>query len=162
MMLDMKPLLTLAVLGMLALPVAAQQPQDVPVQVPTNVELRTDVVYCRGGTRDLKLDLFLPKTGAARKPGVIFIHGGAWRGGSRRQFHRQAAHLAATLGYVGATIEHRLSGEAKFPAAVEDSSSSAEETARYLRGLTPSHLASVPPQHFSRTSSEMLLASSTA
>jgi acetyl esterase/lipase len=100
--------------------VVAQAPNP-PFHLPDNVELKTDLVYCKGGGRDLKLDLFLPKEGSIRRPAVIFIHGGGWQSGNRRAFYRQAAHLASTLGYVGACIEYRLSGEAKFPAAVEDS-----------------------------------------
>jgi acetyl esterase/lipase len=88
-------------------------------KLPGNVEMERDVVYGKGGGRDLKLDLFLPKGGSAPRPAVVFIHGGGWRGGTPRQFHRQAAYLAGK-GYVGACIEYRLSGEAKFPAALED------------------------------------------
>lgn len=139
----MKSLLAIALLTVLVEPVLAQRAQIPNVQIPDNVERRSDVVYCRGGARDLTLDLFLPKTRAPRVPGVIFIHGGGWRGGTRGQFHRQAAHVASTLGYVGATIEYRLSGEAKFPAAVED----AKCAVRWLRanastfGVDPNRIA---------------------
>lgn len=50
---------------------------------------------------------------------MIFIHGGGWRGGTRDHFQRQAVHLAER-GYVCACISYRLSGEATFPAALED------------------------------------------
>jgi len=86
---------------------------------PPDVEMRRDVVYGKGGGRDLKLDLFLPKKGSGQRPAIVFIHGGGWRGGRRGQFYRQAAYLASK-GYIGACIEYRLSGEAAYPAAVED------------------------------------------
>lgn len=89
------------------------------MNAPDNIELRRDLVYGQGGGRDLKLDLFLPAAGAGLRPGIVFIHGGGWSGGSRGQFCPQAAHLAGR-GYVGACIEYRLSGEAIFPAALED------------------------------------------
>lgn len=100
---------------------SAQAPQNPPFQLPDNVELKPDVVYGKGGGRDLKLDLFLPKETSAPRPAIVFIHGGGWQGGTRRAFYRQAAYFASVRGYVGACIEYRLSGEAQFPAAVEDS-----------------------------------------
>lgn len=50
---------------------------------------------------------------------VIYIHGGAWRAGSREAGVRPLARLARR-GYFGATIEYRFSREAPFPAQIED------------------------------------------
>ena len=96
-----------------------QRRQDPPFQQPDTVQVKRDIVYGKGGGRDLKLDLFLPKQGEEPRPGIVFVHGGGWQGGSRAAFQRQAAYLAGK-GYVGACIEYRLSGEATFPAAIED------------------------------------------
>jgi acetyl esterase/lipase len=132
----------LSLAGAVAEAAPARQ-QDPPFQLPDNVELRRDVVYGKGGGRDLKLDLFLPKTGTGPRPGIVYIHGGGWSGGNRGAFQRQAAHLASKRGYVGACIEYRLSGEAKFPAAVED----AKCAVRWLRanaktyGVDPNRIA---------------------
>ena len=81
--------------------------------------MKKDVVYGKGGGRDLKLDLSLPKEGTEPRPAIVFVHGGGWQGGNRGAFAPQAAYLAGK-GYVGACIEYRLSGEATFPAAIED------------------------------------------
>ena len=70
--------------------------------------------------RELRLDLFLPRSGKGPFPGIVYIHGGAWSGGTKNAFQRQAAYMA-TKGFVGACIEYRLSGEAKYPAALYDS-----------------------------------------
>jgi acetyl esterase/lipase len=56
---------------------------------------------------------------------VIYIHGGGWSGGHSRQngaFEDYPGVLAslAAKGYVVASINYRLSGEAKFPAAEQD------------------------------------------
>jgi len=88
-------------------------------EVPENVEAINKVIYGKGGGRDLGLVLFLPKDDKPLHPGIVFIHGGGWTGGLPAHFSRQAAYLAGK-GYVGACVEYRLSGEAKFPAAVED------------------------------------------
>ena len=76
------------------------------------------------GFRPLELDLYLPPRAAAPVPVVIHVHGGGWRRGSRR--HPLPAlgdgfypGLAAA-GIVVAAIDYRLSGEARYPAAVDD------------------------------------------
>lgn len=88
-------------------------------ELPAGVEMISDVVYARSGGCDLKLDLFLPKSGVGPYAVVIYIHGGGWRSGSRRQFYGYAAQMA-TFGFAGVTIDYRLSPEARYPAAVED------------------------------------------
>jgi len=82
--------------------------------------VETGLVYGNGGGRALHLDLYRPSGGGEGPfPAVVFIHGGGWRAGNPGQFSRQAMYLA-TQGYVCASIEYRLSGEAQFPAAIED------------------------------------------
>jgi len=79
-----------------------------------------EVVYGTGGGRDLHLDLFLPDASTRNGAGIVFMHGGGWSGGTRTQYHPQSRHFAEK-GYVCACIEYRFSGEAIFPAAIEDS-----------------------------------------
>jgi len=88
--------------------------------IPPNVEMRADIIYGSGGGRDLKLNLYLPRERTEPCPAVVFIHGGGWRNGNASQFRSQSLHLASE-GYVCACIGYRLSGEAHFPAALEDS-----------------------------------------
>ena len=95
---------------------------------PADVELKRDVTYGKGGGRDLRCDLSLPAADVGGRPGIVFVHGGRWLEGGKRQFASQAAHLAGK-GYVCMCIEYRLSGEAIFPAAVED----AKCAVRWLR-----------------------------
>ena len=103
----------------LACPTVAQAEKRRGPKLPPGVEMKRDLVYGKGGERELTCDLFLPKAGPKNRPGIVFVHGGGWRGGNRRQFHRQAGYLAGK-GYVGMCITYRLSGQAKFPAALED------------------------------------------
>lgn len=105
---------------------AQRQPARPPL--PASVELKADLIYATYGTRQLHLDLYLPKSGAGPFPAVAYIHGGGWRTGDKLAFRRQAVHMA-TRGFVGACIEYRLSGEAKYPAAVYD----AKAAVRWLR-----------------------------
>ncbi|MEO8115566.1 MAG: alpha/beta hydrolase [Phenylobacterium sp.] len=77
------------------------------------------------GYQPLKLDLYLPAAHKALKPLVIYVHGGGWTGGHSRAagaFADFPAVLAglASRGYVVASLNYRLSGEARFPAAIDD------------------------------------------
>lgn len=83
------------------------------------IVVQKDLVYGTGGGRELKLTIVSPRKGKGPFPAVVFVHGGGWRGGSPYHFGRQAKILADN-GYTGACIEYRLSGEAQFPAAIED------------------------------------------
>ncbi|MBI4877092.1 MAG: alpha/beta hydrolase [Acidobacteria bacterium] len=98
----------------------AQQQEQPPFQLPAGVRAEQNLVYSSPGGRDLHLDLYLPGAGRGLFPAVVYIHGGGWKGGNKNAFRRQAAHMA-TLGFAGACIQYRLSGEAKYPAALEDS-----------------------------------------
>ena len=75
--------------------------------------------------RPLHLDLYLPPGKPARRPLVIYIHGGGWMAGHPRQSGAFAnwpdvLALIASRGYVVASVEYRFSGEAPFPAAIQD------------------------------------------
>jgi acetyl esterase/lipase len=96
--------------------------------VPDGVEMKADLVYASPGGRALHLDLYLPKNGSGPFPAVVYIHGGGWVNGKKTAFQRQAAYMA-TKGYAGACIEYRLSGEAIYPAALNDS----KAAVRWLR-----------------------------
>lgn len=87
--------------------------------LPAGVEASFNVEYGKGGTKPLLLDLFRPKEIKKPVPGLIFVHGGAWMSGSRKNYGTYCRRFAAK-GYVAATIEYRLSGEAPFPAAIQD------------------------------------------
>ena len=87
--------------------------------LPAGVEASFDVEFGKGGTKPLLLDLFKPKEIKKPVPGLIFVHGGAWREGSRKNYGTYCRHFAGK-GYVVATVEYRLSGEAPFPAAIQD------------------------------------------
>lgn len=97
-----------------------------PVLYPGDVRNFRDVTFAElQGYRPLTLDLYLPSQGGAPKPAVVFIHGGAWRsrtprdGGALRDFPAILASVAAR-NYVVASVSYRFSGEAHFPAAVQD------------------------------------------
>ena len=73
-----------------------------------------DIEYDRGRL----CDVYLPD-GEAPFPVVIWLHAGGWRFGDRRSAPDLVQYYAAD-GYAMVSIDYRLSGEAKFPAQVED------------------------------------------
>lgn len=81
------------------------------------------------GYRPGQLDVYVPpassKRPAAGFPLVLFIHDGAWQAGDMRHsgnFKNLPGVLAAlsARGYVVASVDYRLSAEAKFPAQIQD------------------------------------------
>ena len=115
-------------------------------EAPASVQVRKDLVYLQHPDIALGLDLYLPQPGA--KPGakpaplVILVHGGGWASGDRTGMAPLAARLAAR-GFAAATVSYRLSGQARYPAAITD----VRESVRWLRdnaasfGIDPARVA---------------------
>lgn len=99
---------------------AERQRQRRPaVALPPTVEMIADVVYREADGRKLLLDIYRPKQARTARPVVIMIHGGAWRGGDKRGFRRQAIELA-TKGYAAVSVNYRLLPEIKGMEMLED------------------------------------------
>jgi acetyl esterase/lipase len=120
-------------------PVAAQAIDEDRLP-PARIALRgvnvtPDVAYTSiPGFRPLRLDVYVPKAKAGPQPLLVFVHGGGWTVGHKRATAAYADFpgvLAsfARRGYVVASVEYRLSGEAPFPAAVQD----VKAAVRFLR-----------------------------
>ena len=62
------------------------------------IEFRKDVVYGTGGGENLLLDLAMPKGLTQPVAGVIWIHGGAWQGGSKNEFEKLIRDSARSPG----------------------------------------------------------------
>ena len=88
-----------------------------------------DIEYARSGVESLKLDLYLPE-GQGPFPLIIWVHGGGWTSGDKDLNPNGAQIRQTTRGYAVASINYRLSHEAKFPAQIED----CKAAVRWLRG----------------------------
>jgi acetyl esterase/lipase len=94
---------------------------------PDKVVIRRNLSYREGDSPSWRLDLALPgtQTGGLR-PAIVVIHGGGWLEGSRTSFSTVANRPPGNIldlaqrGFVAATIDYRLSGEATYPAALDD------------------------------------------
>ncbi|MFH1739237.1 MAG: alpha/beta hydrolase [bacterium] len=104
------------------------------VKVPDSVVEEKGIEYGKVGDRSLQLDLYRPMAIKKPVPGLIFIHGGGWKGGSREVMKYYTVRYAER-GYVTATISYRFSQEAPFPAAVSD----AKCAVRWMRENAKKH-----------------------
>ncbi len=109
---------------------------------PGRVTIERDIVFGRGGGRELKCDLYIPPQQRAGAPAVLLIHGGGWRQGDREQLRGYGIRLGRA-GFVCAACEYRLSGEAKWPAHIHD----VKAALRWMRanserlGIDPAQIA---------------------
>ncbi|MGN0747646.1 MAG: alpha/beta hydrolase fold domain-containing protein [Aristaeellaceae bacterium] len=76
-----------------------------------------------------RLDIFLPEAGEGPFPALVYIHGGGFAIGDKRDDHLEPYLKALERGWAVAAVEYRLSGEAIFPAAVLD----VRKAVRFLR-----------------------------
>jgi acetyl esterase/lipase len=90
-----------------------------PQQQGKDVCIHADQVYSHAGGVARLADIFVPSSGSALHPAVIWLHGGGWRFGDRR-LAPNLALFAQRSGLAVVSIDYRLSDEVKFPAPVED------------------------------------------
>lgn len=107
---------TLAVLLLAVLPTFAFSEQ---------LHIIKDIEYAKIGDTSLALDLHLPR-GEKKSPLIVWIHGGAWRAGSKKNM---PLGKLVEEGFPIASVEYRLSPVAKFPAQIHD----IKAAIRYLR-----------------------------
>jgi acetyl esterase/lipase len=123
------PLLAVALLALPTLALAQNPPK-----VPAGVVYEPDVQFGTGGEVKLALDIARPEKLDKPAPCIVFIHGGGWRGGSRKAHSQHICDFAAK-GYVVASVQYRLSDVAIWPAQIED----VKCAIRYLRANADKH-----------------------
>lgn len=114
------------------------KPKTISQPVPLN-----DVQYGLAGGVPLLMNIELPDPKPSKPvPAILFFHGGGWSGGSRTDMMSRC-DLVSKQGYVGASVEYRLSAVAPFPAQLQD----CKCAVRYLRanaakyGIDPNRIA---------------------
>ncbi len=100
---------------------------------PETVTRQADLTYREVAGLALKLDLYLPRSPAANPlPVVLWVHGGGWIQGSKE---RCPASWLAAEGFAVASVQYRLSTQARWPAQIED----CREAVRWLRCHASEH-----------------------
>jgi acetyl esterase/lipase len=108
------------------------------------VSLEKDVVFGKGGGMDLRCDIYRPPAGTEKRMATIHFHGGGFARGNKESLSERVQPLASR-GYVAITAQYRLSGQAKWPALIED----AKAVIRWTRanasrlGIQPDRIAVV-------------------
>jgi acetyl esterase/lipase len=107
-----------------------------PITNTSRLNGRCVLVTGAGGYRPLELDLHRPVADRPL-PAVVYLHGGGWRQGARdlsspafRDWNPGLLTRLAAAGFAVVAPDYRLSGEARFPAQLED-------VHRALDGLPP-------------------------
>ncbi len=78
---------------------------------------QSDIEYATVDGRSLKLHLYAPSTERSTSALLVWVHGGAWRSGSKEDV---AVTALLDDGFYIASVDYRLSPVAKFPAQIFD------------------------------------------
>ncbi|MCB1185761.1 alpha/beta hydrolase [bacterium] len=100
--------------------VLAATPSQAQQAVEEQPEVRRNVVFNSVDGVDVALDIYLP-AGESQEPRQVclYIHGGGWQGGDKSEgeiFLRGPVQA----GWVGISTSYRLSGQATWPAQIDD------------------------------------------
>ncbi len=88
------------------------------VEYPDGYKAQLDVVYTKVKDWEGRIDLYLPPAKNGPSPVIINIHGGGWNHGVKES--QTGFNTFFKMGFAVANMEYRLTGQAKAPAAVED------------------------------------------
>ncbi|MCM8534248.1 MAG: alpha/beta hydrolase [Lentisphaeraceae bacterium] len=77
----------------------------------------SDIQFAKVGDKKLLLDLYLPEKSDVKAPLLMWIHGGGWVGGNKKNC---SLSWLSKHGFAVASISYRLSHEDIFPAQIHD------------------------------------------
>ena len=92
-------------------------------RVREGISVLRDVPFARRDGRILAMDVFRGPDRGGKRPGLVFIHGGAWVLGDKREQGLPLCNHLASLGWVCANANYRLSPGATYPDHVDDAKS---------------------------------------
>ena len=78
-----------------------------------------DIAYASQSEAET-LDIYLPNRGRRPLPVIVFIHGGAWCMGDKRDWQSRPFLTLVDAGYAVASINYRLIYDGDFPASITD------------------------------------------
>ncbi len=110
-----------------------------PTGITAEPRVLRDIEYARAPEQVLLLDLYLPEKTATPPPLLIYVHGGAWRSGTKTDV---PIDPLLKQGFAIASVEYRLTPVAPFPANIHDLKASI----RFLRAKAEEY--SYDPKRF--------------
>ncbi|HEX2119682.1 MAG TPA: alpha/beta hydrolase [Acidimicrobiales bacterium] len=102
--------------------------------VPAAPLVPQTVDYAHRPTRALRIDLYRPAGDATTWPVVVWVHGGGFFRGDRTKIPEQLGQFLAR-GLAVASIDYRLSHEARFPAQLHDVRAAVRHLRRHAHDL---------------------------
>lgn len=108
-----------ALLALAALPLAGCSATDLANALTPAGDVTREADLAYGPMPRQRLDLYRPANLPADAPLLVFVHGGAWRAGSRGDYRFLGLPLAA-MGCLVAIPDYRLWPDVAFPGFVED------------------------------------------
>ena len=102
------------------------------VVIPPNIDYEKEKITFVEGVE--YVDIMYPAGTVNLLPTVIWVHGGGWSDENLTRKYLPSIEIAELVkkGYVVASIDYRLSQEARFPAQIED----CKTAVRFLRAHT--------------------------
>ncbi|NLT04248.1 MAG: alpha/beta fold hydrolase, partial [Bacteroidales bacterium] len=90
--------------------------------IEDGIVITRDIPYRQGNSQSWVLDMAMPeKPATTNRPALVIVHGGGWASGSKSvDVYQKMMKDYAKKGYVTINVEYRLTGEAPFPACIED------------------------------------------
>lgn len=111
-------------------PAAAKTEEEPPFVAPKGVTLYEEVEIGKAGNRPMHASIAVPETPPdAPMPVMVYIHGGGWNHGDRKGALGSICGYVTKRGYIGVSLDYRLTPEAPFPAQLQD----VKLAIRYLR-----------------------------
>jgi acetyl esterase/lipase len=98
---------------------ASAQPTQRGADASQIIRKWIDVPYANASPAQ-KLDIYLPNDGDGPYPVIVAIHGGGFKFGDKASGEIVPMLAALDRGYAVVSINYRLSGEAKWPAPIQD------------------------------------------
>lgn len=106
-------------------------PTDMPTEVPASpspeptepIRYYFNESYVLEGSKDQKLDIYLPESGTKPFPTILAFHGGAFRSGPGlpdKSLYAPFARHFNELGYALVSADYRLAPRSTYPAQVKD------------------------------------------
>ena len=95
-------------------------------RVREGVSVLRDVPFARRDGRVLAMDVYSGSGYTGKRPGLVFLHGGGWCLGDKRDQGLPLCNHLATLGWVCANANYRLSPGATYPDHVVDAQSAVD------------------------------------
>ena len=90
-----------------------------PIARP-DVERTANIVYHKVGRRQLRLDVYRHRSRPTKTPTLLYVHGGGWVIGNKRQQGLVTIHHLASRGWTCVTMNYRLSPRATWPDHIHD------------------------------------------